>query len=95
MKRHRRWKRNQKYEFELWKDLEKSLARYYGAARFKTALYPNRITLLLDANGKLLLKYTDLDVGTHPKEVLEEEKDTDNQMFEFEKRSFLVFFLKV
>jgi len=72
VRRQGNWKKDQRYQFEVWKDLKKTLAIHYGAAKRKTALYPDRISRLLDAQGNVLLEYNDVKVGTHPKDVLED-----------------------
>ena len=67
------WAQDEGFAFELWTDDERSLALHYGAASSESAAFAQRITVLLDENGDLLLVY---DVGggiaTHPGKVLED-----------------------
>ena len=43
---------------------------HYGAAS-QGSFFPSRITVLLDKSGEVLLEYTkNIDVGTHPAQVL-------------------------
>lgn len=57
------------FQYELWSDLDGTLAAYYGAdAGYGVAA---RVTKLLDAEGDLVVHYVDaIDVGTHPADVL-------------------------
>ena len=56
--------------FELWTDDERTLADTYDA---NLGAFANRVTMLLDADGTLILEYRDdVDFGTHPQEVLED-----------------------
>ena len=67
------WVEAEGYQYEVWNDLNKTLALHYGAADNPLAFAPSRVTKLLDANGDLLLEYTDVfSVGTHPQEVLDD-----------------------
>ena len=68
-----RWATEQKFPFEVWSDLDKTLALTYGAAGSRWTLVPSRITVVLDASGNVVLEYKDgVDVGTHPQDVLED-----------------------
>ncbi len=66
------WSTSQAFPFELWSDEARDLAVHYGAATSRKAFAPSRITVLLDASGALLLRYDDVNVGTHPADVLED-----------------------
>lgn len=68
------WVAEESFQYDVWTDsAARTLALHYGAADSATALFPERITMLLDRNGDLLLKYTDdIRVGTHPDQVLED-----------------------
>jgi peroxiredoxin len=67
------WVENQSFEYEVWSDMNKTLAVYYGSVAGDTALIPGRITVILDADGKLLLEYLEgTSAGDHPQEVLED-----------------------
>ena len=52
------WAQQEGYEFEIWKDDNETLMDYYSAEAF--AGYPARVTKLLDAEGKLILEYVDI-----------------------------------
>lgn len=60
------------YQYEIWTDdEERTLSVTYGAAEDASAWAPNRISVLLDSDGVLLLEYKDgVSTGTHPSEVL-------------------------
>ncbi len=66
------WKANEGFEFELWTDDSRALAMAYGAAASSSTAYASRVTVLLDAEGELLLTYAVSAIGTHPSEVLED-----------------------
>ena len=61
---------DQEYQYEVWQDLNKTLAIYYGAAADEGAVFPDRITVILDENGNVLLEYIMPDVQSHPGKVL-------------------------
>jgi peroxiredoxin len=45
----------------------------YGALENQRDTFVGRVTMLLDADGELLLEYVDsIDVGEHPAKVLED-----------------------
>lgn len=65
------WAEHEGFTYELWTDTDRTLALTYGAAKREEQPSPSRITMLLDAEGRLLLEYTGaIDTGTHPKDVL-------------------------
>ena len=65
------WIEDESFPFEVWTDDNKTLAYTYGAISSKSASIPSRVTVLLGADGQLLLEYMDnISVGTHPSEVL-------------------------
>jgi peroxiredoxin len=68
------WVAQEEFQYDVWTDDDaRTLALHYGAADSAGALYPSRITMLLDREGDLMLKYTvDVRVGTHPDRVLED-----------------------
>ena len=68
------WVAEEAFQYDVWTDTDaRTLAVHYGAAGSASALFPERVTMLLDRNGDLLLKYTDdIRVGTHPDQVLED-----------------------
>lgn len=71
--KNREWVAEQKYNFEVWSDTEKTLALALGAVSSRYLPVPSRITVILDAQGNVVLHYLDgIDVGTHPGDVLED-----------------------
>lgn len=70
----RAWSEDEGFTFELWTDDDdRTLALTYGAAASASQRYPARITVVLDAEGVLVLEYLeDINVGAHPGQVLED-----------------------
>ncbi len=66
------WAIQEGFQYELWSDLGRELALYYGAATTETQNSASRKTFLLDAEGTLVLEYPSVSAGTHPAEVLED-----------------------
>ena len=67
------WAEEEEFAFELWSDDEKVLGVTYGALSGDRDSSVDRVTMLLDAEGELLLTYTEaINVGTHPADVLED-----------------------
>ena len=67
------WAAEESFNFELWSDTDRTLALTYGAATSDTQAYASRITVILNADGDLVLEYlTDINVGTHPNEVYDD-----------------------
>ena len=65
------WAKEEGFGFELWTDPDRQLALAYGAAKSKDQAHASRVTMLLDANGNVVLDYdVDLNLGTHPSDVL-------------------------
>ena len=66
------WVEDQGYQYEIWTDdAERTLAVTYGAAEDAGAWLPERVSVILDADGNLLLEYMDnVSTGTHPTNVL-------------------------
>jgi peroxiredoxin Q/BCP len=65
------WAEDEGFTYELWTDTDRTLALTYGAAKREDQSSPSRITMLLDAEGRLLLEYVGaIDTGTHPNDVL-------------------------
>jgi len=64
------WKEQEGFQYEIWSDSDKTLAVYYGAASGKTALFPTRVTKVLDAGGNLILEYLSVSPSGHPQDVL-------------------------
>ncbi len=67
------WREEEGFEYELWSDADRVLALAYGAASSSSQTIASRITVILDADGVLVLEYlSDINLGTHPIEVLED-----------------------
>jgi len=64
------WSEDEGFGFELWTDVDKTLALTYGAASSASATTPSRVTRVIDADGVLVLGYQVSLIGTHPSEVL-------------------------
>ena len=64
------WVNDQGFQYEIWRDDNRELALYYGAADSADAWFPDRITRLLDSDGSVLLEYNSVDVGTSPANIL-------------------------
>ena len=63
------WAEKEGYEFELWTDDDDhTLAETYGAN--SNGFFADRITVILDDEGTLVLEYAVSSVGTHPSQVL-------------------------
>ena len=67
-----RWVEHEKFPFEVWSDESRALALAFGAADSAEARAPSRVTVLLDAEGKVLLRYGSVWVTSHPQDVLED-----------------------
>ena len=66
------WVEDQGYQFEVWTDDERTLSVTYGAASSVNAFFPDRVTVLLDADGELLLEYMTVSIDVHPQQVLDD-----------------------
>ncbi len=66
------WAEEESYLFELWTDDDRTLAVAYGAASSTSASAANRKTMLLDADGTLLLEYLSVSPSGHAQDVLED-----------------------
>ena len=53
-------------------DVDRVLAMYYGAATSSMQANASRKSVLLDAQGRLILEYPVVNVSNHPLEVLED-----------------------
>jgi len=63
---------NQGFAYEVWSDTGRELAMQLGAADDVEQGSPRRVTALLDAQGRVVAFYEDVNVGTHPEDVLED-----------------------
>ncbi len=67
------WAEEEGFLFELWSDDDRVLGVTYGALTGERDSSVDRVTMLLDADGALILEYTEsINVGTHPGQVLED-----------------------
>ena len=68
--RNKAWAEEEGYQYELWTDDTRALALAYGAVDSASAVIPQRLTVVLDADGNQLLEYEVSTIGTHPGQVL-------------------------
>jgi len=62
---------NNNFQYELWSDIERSLALNYGAAEFMEQAFANRHTVVLDEYGRWMLTYENvMNTIQHPNDVL-------------------------
>lgn len=67
------WSDTEGFLYDLWTDDDAVLGVTYGALSNDRDTSVDRVTMLLDADGALLLEYTEaINVGTHPAQVLED-----------------------
>jgi peroxiredoxin len=67
------WAQDEGFPYELWTDDDATLGVTYGALDNRRDSSVDRITVLLDENGDLVLQYLhDIAVGTHPEQVLQD-----------------------
>lgn len=67
------WAADEGFQYEVWTDDDRDLSLYYGAIDDQDAYFPDRVTMLLDGNGNLILEYVeDVAFGTHPEEVYQD-----------------------
>lgn len=66
------WVADQGYQYEVWTDINQQLAEHYDAGPGLLPV-PQRVTVILDAKGALILEYRSA-TGTsgHPQDVLED-----------------------
>ncbi len=64
------WANKEGFKYELWSDLQKELAKYYGAGI--AAGSERRLTVLLDATGQLILDYEVSEPAKNAQDVLED-----------------------
>ena len=69
---HQRWADNEGFQFELWTDDDKTLAITYNAADDASAFVADRVTVVLNKMGELMLMYPEVSTGTHPGQVLDD-----------------------
>jgi len=65
-----RWIEHEKFPFEVWTDTDRQLALAFGAVDDPKQSYPRRITVVLDASGKVILEYRSVNFLTNPEDVL-------------------------
>ena len=70
------FKKSDNFQFELWSDLGRELALYYGAATTKTQGAADRITVILDPEARAVVQYGSFLVNTtlsaHPQNGLDD-----------------------
>lgn len=74
VKANAKFKATEKFDFALWSDLGRELGMAYGAATSPDEAFADRITVILDEQGELVLFYPASDVNftlvKHPGRVL-------------------------
>ena len=60
------------FPYKLLCDVERKLGVAYGACADEKAGYANRISYLIDEQGKIIAAYPKVNPGEHPKQVLED-----------------------
>ena len=64
------------FTFPLWSDTKRELALYYGAAKTASQFFADRVTVVLDDQGRWRLFYSSAAIGFdmygHPKVVLQD-----------------------
>jgi peroxiredoxin len=63
------WVEEEKFPFEVWTDTDRTLAHALGAG---DGAMPARVTALIDAQGKVVLTYPEVDVTSGPEDVLDD-----------------------
>ena len=58
------------FEFPLLSDVDRTVALAYGACRDAKARWPNRVSFLIDEQGKIARAYDRVDPRDHPASIL-------------------------
>mgnify|MGYP001247670277 CR=1 FL=1 len=69
------WVEQEGFQYEIWTDSNKTLAETYDSEFSSGQGFANRVTVVLDANGTVLLEYPSSmtsNIGAHPQQVLED-----------------------
>ena len=65
------WAEREGFQYELWSDVNRELAEYYGAVRSPGQTQCDRVTKVLDCRGTLQLEYVSGVIPfDHPDQVL-------------------------
>ena len=70
--KHQEWAEAEGFQFELWTDDDRTLSVTYNAAEDVDAWVPDRVTVVLNEAGDLILMYPEVNTGTHPGQVLDD-----------------------
>lgn len=66
------WREKKSFAFELWTDRGRELAQLCGAAASVEAKHARRVTCVLDAQARTVLRFdVGLQIGVHPQAVLD------------------------
>ena len=60
------------FNFPLLCDTDRAVGLIYGACDSADAQYANRISFLIDGEGKIVKAYPNVDASKHPEEVLKD-----------------------
>ncbi len=66
------FKLNNKFPYRLLSDPKRELALAYGAASSAGQFFADRVSAVLTPAGRWLLKYPEVDVVTHPTDVIKD-----------------------
>jgi thioredoxin-dependent peroxiredoxin len=58
------------FDFPLLCDTDRAVGLAYGAADDKEALYPKRVSYLIDPSGSIKKTYPKVNAASHPEEIL-------------------------
>ena len=65
-----RWIEHEKFPFEVWTDADRQLSTTFHAVDDPKQSHPRRITVVLDAEGQVILEYRSVNFLTNPEDVL-------------------------
>ena len=71
MEKNAKFARKQEFPFPLLCDTERKIGMAYGACASPKARFADRISYVIDANGRIAQAYPKVSPKTHPQEVLD------------------------
>lgn len=60
------------FNFPLLSDVDRTVGLAYGACKAADAAFAERMSFLIDGEGKIRKAYLDVDPANHPQEILKE-----------------------